>query len=110
MRGCGLALDADPVQATQRIWTWLQLPLMGSGTPELDYNDTETLNGLEVWRKLAVPLASRSLPRRFALRDRVNNPKQCSSFGAVLLQLKAWHKDLTAYLAAGGEMPSDDDK
>ena len=110
VKDCGLALDVDPVQASQRIWTWLQLPLMGSGTPELDYNNAEALNGMEVWRCLAVPLASKSLPRRFALRDKVQNPKQCSSFAAVLEQLKTWQKDLVAYVAAGGAMPSDEDK
>ena len=105
VKSCGLVLDVDPVQASQRIWTWLQMPLMGSGSPELDYNNTETLNGLEIWRKLAVPQASKSRPRRYALRDRIQNPKPCASFGAVLEQLKGWHKDLTAYVAAGGTMP-----
>ena len=52
-----LCLDADPVQVSQEIWAWLQMPLLGSGTPETDYNNVETLNGLEVWRKLSVPSA-----------------------------------------------------
>ena len=102
VRNCGLALDADPVQCSQRIWTWLQAPLLGSGTPELDYNNTETHCGLEVWRILAVPLSSKSLPRRLALRDNVQGPKAGPTFAAVLEQLKSWHKDLTAFIAAGG--------
>ena len=28
-----LCLDADPVQVSQGIWSWLQIPLLGSGTP-----------------------------------------------------------------------------
>ena len=86
------------------------MPLMGSGNPELDFNNTEVLNGLEVWRKLAVPLASKSLPRRYALRDKTPTPKQCSSFAGVLEQVKQWKKDLMAYVAAGGSMPVDEDK
>ena len=68
------------------------------------------LNGLQVWRKLAVPQASKSLRRRFVLRDQIQNPKQCSSFGAVLGQLKTWQKDLTSYISVGRTMPSDEDK
>ena len=85
VKGCGLALDVDPVQASQRIWTWLQMPLMDSAV-QLDYENVEKLNGLEVWRRLAVPQASKSLPRRFALREKVQNPKSCSTFAAVLEQ------------------------
>ena len=98
VKSCGLALDADPVQVSQRIWSWLQIPLLDSGTPELDSNNAEPLNGLEVWRRLAVPTASRSLARRYALREKVNNPKQCGTFLAVE-QLKLWKKDLSAYIA-----------
>ena len=46
-----LCLDADPVQVSQGIWSWLQVPLLDSGVPETDYNNAETLNGLEVWRR-----------------------------------------------------------
>ena len=58
-----LCLDADPVQVSQAIWSWLQMPLMGSGIPETDLNNAEKPNGLEVWRCLAVP----SVPRSHAI-------------------------------------------
>ena len=40
---------------------------------ELDFNNVETLNGLEAWRRLVAKprCESRSLARRFALRDKV---------------------------------------
>ena len=64
-----LCLDADPIQVSQAVWSWLQVPLMGTGTPEVDYNNAETLNGLEVWRRLSVPSMPRSAAKRFMLRD-----------------------------------------
>ena len=87
VKNCGLAIDADPVQVSQRIWSWLQIPLMGSGTTELDFNNAEKLNGLEVWRRLSVPAAPRSIARRFFLRDKVQQPNQCATLAAVLDQL-----------------------
>ena len=104
VKACGpsLMLDADPVQVSQGIWSWLQMPLMGTGTPETDFNNAETLNGLEVWRRLAVPSAPRSIARRYALRDRVQGPKQCMSFAGVVEHLVFWKKGLMAYTAAGG--------
>ena len=110
VRNCGLAMDADPVTISSRMWSWLQRPLLGSGTPETDFNNTETLNGIEVWRRLSVPSAPRSMARRYALRERVNNPKQCPSYAAVLEQLVDWKKDLNAYIAAGAAMPPDEDR
>ena len=41
VRDCGLAIDANPVQVSQRLWSWLQWPLQGAGTIELDYNNVE---------------------------------------------------------------------
>jgi hypothetical protein len=110
VKNCGLCLDADPVQVSQRIWSWLQIPLLGTGTTEVDFNNTETLNGLEVWRKLSVPAAPRSQARRFALRDRVQQTKQCTTFAGVLEQLVEWKNLLTEYVLAGAQMPSDEDR
>ena len=76
------------------MWSWLQMPLMGTGTLEIDFNNAETLNGLEVWRRLAVPSAPRSMARRYALRDKINNPKQCTSFADVLVYRVQWKKGL----------------
>ena len=45
---CGLAMEALPVQVSEQVWRWLQQPLMGAGTAETDYNNAQTLNGMEV--------------------------------------------------------------
>ena len=106
----GMASDADPVQVSQRIWSWLQIPFIDTGTIELDVNSTKTPNGLEVWRKLSVPAARRSIARRFALRDRVQQPKQCSTFAGVLDQLVEWNKFPAEYALAGAAMPPEQDR
>ena len=72
------------------------MPLLGSGTVELDYNNGETLNGIEAWRRLVVKprTESRSMARRFALRDKVNHPGQCKSYREMLERLVSWKVDL----------------
>ena len=87
VRACAesLCLDADPIQVSQGLWSWLQMPLLGTGIPEVDFNNAPTLNGLEVWRRLSVPSAPRSLAKRYALRDQINNPKQCNSATLLLM-------------------------
>lgn len=111
VRNCGLCLDADPVQISQKIWGWLQMPLLGSGTVELDYNNGETLNGIEAWRRLVVKprTESRSMARRFALRDKVNHPGQCKSYREMLERLVSWKVDLADYVKAGAPQPPDED-
>ena len=76
------------------------MPLLGTGTPEIDFSNAETLNGFEVWRRLSVPSAPRSVAKRYALRDRIQQPKQCSNFGDVLTQLVQWKNELGVYVAA----------
>ena len=86
------------------------MPLLDSGTPEVDYNNAETLNGLEVWRRLAVPSVPRSAAKQFMLRDKVNSPKQCSTFAEVVTQLVDWKQLLSEYCSAGAPMPTDLDR
>ena len=40
----------------------------------------------------------------------MNNPKQCTSFAAVVDQLVGWRKTLGAYVGAGAPMPPDEDR
>ena len=111
VRDCGLCLDADPVQISQHIWSWLQMPLLGSGTVELDYNNGQTLNGIEAWRRLVVKprTESRPMARRFTLRDNVNHPGQCKSFADMLERPVSWKVDLADYVTAGAPQPPDED-
>ena len=37
-----LCLDGDPIQMSQCVWSLLQMPLMGAGTRETDYNNTSS--------------------------------------------------------------------
>ena len=110
VKQCGPCLDADPVQVSQRMWGWLQMPLLNSGTPELTYNNAEVLNGLEVWRSLVVPVEPRSVAQRFALRDKVQNPQKCTSFAEVMVSFKVWEKVLVEFVKAGGAAPPDEER
>ena len=86
------------------------MPLLGLGTLEIDHSSGRTLNVLEAQRRLVVPMESRSMARSFALRDRLNQTKQQSSYAAVLAELVDWNPDLFYCLAAGDTMPPDEDK
>ena len=73
VKHCGLAIDADAVQVSNRNWSWLQIPLTGVGTTKIDFNNAQTLNRLEVWLRLSASTAPRSLARRVFLRDKVEH-------------------------------------
>ena len=87
------------------------MPLSSAGTVETDYENGETLNGLEAWRRLVVRprVESRSVARRYALRDKINLPGQCKSFGEMMDRLVDWRKDITDYVRADGPSPPDED-
>jgi hypothetical protein len=71
--------DIDPMSglnypmASEAMWSWLNLAIGKCASARLSFDLVKPLNGAEVWRKLVQPTNRKSLHRRNALRDRVQN-------------------------------------
>ena len=92
-------LDADPSLISQRLWSWLNLCM--AGTAKMTFRNCPTLNGLEVWRRLAVPIHSRSTFRKHSLREEVNKPRPASNMSELMKTIEVWEVDLAKYLVCG---------
>ena len=60
-------------------------------------------------RKPVVPAAARTPARRFNLRDAAQQPKGASTWEGTEAAIVVWDKSLADYLAAGSDMPADED-
>ena len=54
--GDSYMLTIDPVQASQELWSWINLTLEKSATAQRDFHNAEELNGAEAYRRLVQPL------------------------------------------------------
>ena len=67
------------------------------------FDNVDTLNRLEAWRRLVVPLEPKSLATRHALQQRMQVPAKAKNLSGVLDALEQWDKDVTKYVTTGGE-------
>jgi len=108
MRSQGVMMDADPMLISQRLWAWLNLCMVGQ--VKLVFQNSPTLNGAEVWRRIVVPLQSRSMFRRHALREKVNKPKAAVSMPDLMQAINVWELDVQKYAACGGKLDDEDQR
>ena len=55
LRSAPQMLDHDPVYFSKQLWAYLNLAL-GQGEQRVVFNNVDSLNGLEAWRRIVVPL------------------------------------------------------
>ena len=100
--------DIDPLSdlnypmACEAMWSWLNLAIGKCALARLSFDLVKILNGAEVWRKLVQPTNSKSLHRRNALRDRVQNLTSSPTMAEIMAYVGKYDKDMTIFLAADG--------
>ena len=60
--GCELMTDLNPVDASQQMWSYLNLNLQGDVVET--FRNVGLLNGAEAWRRIIQPIDSNSAPKR----------------------------------------------
>ena len=104
--------DVDSVAFSEQLWGFLNLQLHGdpANLGRNKFDNVDALNGLEAWRRLVVPLESRSLSHRHGLQNLVQNPEKARSLDSVADALEVWDGNVTKYKAAGGPDMEDKEK
>ena len=67
-------------------------------------------NGLEVWRRIAEPINEDKILILKDLLPAVTNPRPATSLDDLTVALEAWDTNLRLFSAAGGTVPSADQK
>ena len=99
--------DVDPVQQSARLWGYLNLALKGSKL-FTQFNNGETLNGFEAWRRVIVPLKPRTDAKRNTLHSRVHNPPRATSLTDIANKLEDWEQLVEEFGTCGGEVSARD--
>ena len=77
--------DIDPVAFSEQLWGFLNLQITGKPATlgRQKFDNVPSLNGLEAWRRLVVPVKSRTLAHRHALQNLVQTPPKAKDLDGV---------------------------
>ena len=104
------ACDMSYIQASEALWSWLNLAIGTNASGRLKFDNVDELLGVEVWRKLILPVNSKSTVVKNLLRDKVQNPKHSPTMANIMEYVEMWEKDTGRFIKAGGTKHSDEDK
>jgi hypothetical protein len=82
------------------LWGFLTLNLQGNA--RLMLNNSATLEGFELWRRLMKTIRSRCEIRRHELLGKLQRPEVARSISEIPLALEKWDSLLREYLESGG--------
>ena len=97
-------LPGGSLQQVQKLsrdlWAFLTLNLQGNA--RLMLNNSATLDGFELWRRLMKTIRSRCEIRRHELLGKLQHPELARSISEIPLALERWDPLLREYLESGG--------
>ena len=105
-----LMVDPDLVNFNQQLLSVLSLNLQSNASASTRLQNVEVLHGVEVWRRIVVPIRSRSLETRHRLHDLVRNPKQATRLGGIMDAIEDWELEIQKYVMAGGRDLDEEEK
>jgi len=100
--------ELNPTVLSHHIWAFFHHCLIG--TAKQIFKATERQNGLEVWRRLAREINSRTDCVRHNLRNRCQIVSQASSNSQVWQHITNWETTYIEYLDAGGSEMNFEDR
>ena len=100
----GSMYDVDPKVCSEQLWGFFHLQISGdsASSGRNKFDNVESLNGLEAWRRLVVPPESCSLAHRHGLQNLAQTPVRAKSHETCMDALESRNENLTKYIAAGG--------
>ena len=105
LRNAPLMLDHDPVFFSKQLWSYLNLALGQQGEQRVVFNNVDSLNGLEAWRRIVAPLGSRTLAHQHSLYTPVHQPGRAKIMKGAVQAYDIWDRNMRDYQAAGGQAP-----
>ena len=98
----------DTIQASQELWAFLNLNLVGSARAKFD--KAPRLNGFDVWRRVVCPMAPKSVARRVDLHTDLHNPARAKRLADLIETVEAWEKLRDRYYEMGGQEVQSDEQ
>jgi hypothetical protein len=98
----------DMIQASQGLWAFLNLNLVGSARAKFD--KAPRLNGFDVWRRVVYPMAPKSVAHRVDLHADLHNPARAKKLSDLIEIVEAWEKLRDRYYEMGGQEVQSDEQ
>ena len=101
----------DPVQADHELWAFLNMNIPPSCSKARNFFDkAKELQGFDVWRRIMVPMAPRTVSRRVDMHGDVHNPPKAKRLGELVDHIEAWDRLHERYQEMGGMEVSSDEQ
>ena len=71
----------SPTRASSELWAFLNLNVTGHERNKFDA--AKELKGLDVWRRIVVPLAPKTVARRVEMYSAIHSPAKCKHIGEM---------------------------
>ena len=88
-------------RASNLLWTFLNFNVGLEGEARTRFEQAEELNGLDVWRRIVVPIEPKTLARRVAMHKGIHAPAQAKKLPETIGHVELWEKELEAYYLMG---------
>ena len=98
-------MGSSPMRASSELWAVLNLNVTGHGRNKFDA--ARELNGLDVWRRIVVPLAPKTFARRVEMYSALHSPAKCKHIGEMTDHLEAWERTIDDLILMGGQRLND---
>ena len=72
-----------------------------TGKGRTKFNAAQELHGLDVWRRIVVPLAPKTVARRVEMYSAIHSPGKCKHLGDMADQLEAWERNIDDFIIMG---------
>ena len=89
----------DLMRVCSELWSLLNLNVTGNGRNKSDA--AQELNGLDVWRRIVVPMAPRTVARRVEMYTSIRSPGRCKHLGEMADHLEAWERKIDEFVVMG---------
>ena len=97
IKECGVMMNVCPIVLSQRMWAFLSLCLQPDAEAMMIFNNVQPLNGAEVWRRIVVPINSRTLHTRHTMYQKVHSPARANKLSDLMRALEAWATNIRLY-------------
>ena len=98
----------SPERASGELWSFLNLNVTGNARTKFDA--ARELNGLDVWRRIVVPMAPKTIARRVAMHTLVHDPPRSKKLSELMDDVEAWEHNIEDFMALGGQDISNEEK
>ena len=97
-------------RASAALWSFLNLNVGLQGDARTKFDQAKELHGLDVWRRIVVPIEPKTTARRVAMHTDIHGPARAKKISETIDHIGLWEKELERYYEMGGQVIPEEEK